>query len=203
MDSPTLYDVLLDARDRGLLGPGPVEDHIAHAEAFAAALGREPRRVVDLGSGAGVPGLVLAVCWPSAEVTLLDAAARRVAFLERAIVRLEIGGRVRAEHARAEVLGRSPNWRAQFDVAVARAFGPPPVVAECAAPLLEPGGRLIVSEPPENGNGRWPTDGVALLGLEVERTIDTAPHRVVLRQAAMCPDRFPRRPGVPRRRPLF
>ena len=199
-----LIAVLEEARDRfGFLGPGPVVDHVTHAEAYASALDEVPDRVVDLGSGAGLPGLVLARVWVASTIALVDAEARRVDFLRRAIERLGLGDRVTAQHARAEDLGRAEGWRGQHDAVVARSFGPPAVVAECASPLLRVGGALVVSEPPEPDPGRWPPDALRRLGLTGPTVTTTEPRLAVLRQAEPCPERFPRRAGVPERRPLF
>ena len=93
--------------------------------------------------------------------------------------------------------------RAAFDLVVARSFGPPAVVAECAAPFLRVGGRLAVSEPP-TGEDRWPPAPLAELGLEATERRDVGgAHVQLLRQTAPCPDRYPRRTGVPTKRPLF
>lgn len=204
--SSSLIEVLLEARRQGFLGPGPVEDHLRHSLGFLGAGGqREPGLVVDLGSGGGVPGLVLALAWTGSRVVLLDASERRAGFLVGAAAQLGLAApRVEVIRERAEVIGRQGCWRSTADLVVARSFGPPAVVAECAAPLLAAGGRLIVSEPPEGGQGRWPQAGLEALGL-----VAGPPERQkgsgyrVLTQRERCPDRFPRRSGVPAKRPLF
>ena len=181
-----------------------MEDHVEHSRGFADALpGAMPRRCLDLGSGGGVPGLVLADLWPDSEWVLLDGQGRRVTFLQESIERLALGSRVTAVHARAEDAGRDPGFRASFDLVTARSFGAPAVVAECAAPLLRVGGRLVVSEPPDSTGERWETPELSRLGLQVERVVTPASTFAVLEQAEVCPSRFPRRPGVPERRPLF
>ncbi len=149
--SPPLLEVLERARRLGVLGPGPVLDHVSHAEGFIAALEDlgEGSLLIDLGSGGGVPGLVIAEARPDLRVVLLDSLERRVALLAEAIVAMNWEGRVVTELARAEDTGRSPQWRAQADVVTARSFGPPATVAECAAPLLQINGVLVESEPPE------------------------------------------------------
>lgn len=204
-DLGPLARVLRDQRARDLLGPDPVEAQIAHSRGFATALGPPvPRRVVDLGSGGGLPGLVLAVAaWPASQVALVDASQRRCTYLELVVQQLDLAPRVTVQWARAEELGRDPAWRAVADVVVARSFGPPAAVAECAAPLLAVGGRLVVSEPPDPGD-RWPAAGLALLGLEHRAWEGTAgPLYAVLNQVLPCPDAYPRRVGIPARRPLF
>ena len=214
---PTLlYEILADAREAGFLGPGDIEPQIRHARGFAAigrrlaAPGPPTPRLVDLGSGGGLPGLVVAVSWPEATVDLLEAGARRAAFLEQATSRLGLGARVRVLHERAEVCGRQAGFRGGYDGALARSFGRPAVVAECAAPLLEVGGWLVVSEPPHGGEpadadgaSRWPAEPLARLGLEPGETVSEEFEYRILRQVAACPERFPRRNGVPAKKPLF
>ena len=205
MHVATLVEVFEYARQVGLLGPGPVDGHVEHAKGFAEVVGdEEPARVLDLGSGAGVPGLVLAHVWPEAEVVLLDSGERRARFLEEAVERLGLAPRVGVLWARAEEAGREQRWRGWAEVVVARSFGPPAVTAECAAPLLTVGGSVVISEPPEEGGGRWPAEGLAALGLRPGGGAVGAGRRFQrLRQEEPCPPRYPRRPGIPAKRPLF
>lgn len=189
------------ARSLGLLGPGPVEDHLAHAAGFTAALAGVTGRVIDLGSGGGVPGLPIAVDRPDLELVLVDSSARRGDLLESAVARLGLQDRVRVVVGRAEVVGRG-ELRGTADAVVARGFGPPPATAECAAPLLRLGGRLVVSEPPE-GPPRWPATGIAPLGLVTVGPPGGTPRLQILELHAPCPDEYPRRDGVPAKRPLF
>ncbi len=195
-----LVEQLQRARTLGFLGPAEVEHHIEHAAGFLQALRDVTGRVIDLGSGAGVPGLVVATERPDLELVLLDAMAKRCAFLETAVVALGLD-RVRVVCERAEVVGRSP-LRGTAAAVVARGFGPPAVTAECAAPLLEVGGRLVVSEPPDE-LPRWPVEPLAALGLHPEPPVPGEPAMQVLIQVGPCPDRYPRRDGMPSKRPLF
>lgn len=200
-----LLGVLRRAKSEGLLGQGPVEDHIAHARGMIAAIPEQAESFVDLGSGGGVPGLVIALDRPALSGALLDGSTRRGIFLSTAVNALGFAGRIQVLADRAEKVGRSVKWRGQIDVVVARSFGPPAVVAECAAPLLTIGGTLIVSDPPSEqpGGTRWPTEGLAVFGLRVvERHMGT-PAYTVLEQVEASPDRFPRRVGIPAKRPLF
>ena len=199
----TLREVLEEARGYGFLGPGPVDTHIAHAEGFAAAFAdMVPGRVVDLGSGGGVPGLVLAARWPACEFVLVDANERRTAFLADAVVRLDVASRVTVVRERAEVVGRDPRHRAAYDAVVARGFGPPAVTAECAAPLLSVGGRLVVSEPPDEVI-RWDATGLEALGMVLGPVVTAGARFQVVMQGSLCPDRYPRRVGIPGKRPLW
>lgn len=204
-DRETLTTVLDRQRGRGVLGPDSAEVLCAHSLAFAPAAGIPPDRAVDLGSGGGVPGLVLAAgSWPDAEVVLLDSSQRRCTFLELCVADLGLAPRVRVHWARAEEAGRAEGLRGSVPVVTARSFGPPAVTAECAAPLLQVGGVLVVSDPPGGAGGRWDVPGLNLLGLELDG------HHLIdgfafsrLRQVRSCPDQYPRRPGRPARRPLF
>jgi 16S rRNA (guanine527-N7)-methyltransferase len=217
-----LHQILEDARAAGFLGPGPVDAHLRHAEGFVAICrqlwpdGRTPPVLLDLGSGGGLPGLVVATQLPTATLVLLDSQGRRTAFLADAVRRLGLGSRVTVLQDRAEAAGRAPGVRGRFDGVLARSFGRPAVVAECAAPLLKSGGWLVVSEPPGDAfegrsesssestpEIRWPAEPLHQLGLVPERLVHEEFDYQTLRQAEACPDKFPRRDGMPAKRPLF
>jgi 16S rRNA (guanine527-N7)-methyltransferase len=197
------------ARARGFLGPDDPQRHLDHAGAFAVAvesrLGPDgPSAFLDLGSGAGVPGLALAARWPSARALLVDAMRRRCEFARGVVDDLGWADRVEVRCERAEVLGREPGLREQFPVVVARSFGPPAVTAELAAGFLGIGGLLVVSEPPEAEDGRWDPGGLARLGLgPAERERHGGFAVVVITKREPLPERFPRRTGVPGKRPLW
>lgn len=198
-----LLRLLASSRALGFLGDTAIEDQIRHARRLAVGIGHTDR-VLDLGSGGGLPGLVVAADRLSATVVLLDGMVRRTTFLrEAARVINELGGHVEVVTERAEVAGRSPTLRGTFDFVVARSFGPPAVTAECGAPFLRRGGQLIVSEPPGGHSERWPAEGLRELGLRLVALEVEPIARVVLLAEEPCPDRFPRRVGVPTRRPVF
>lgn len=156
---------------------------------------------LDLGSGGGLPGLVLAALAPATRWVLLDAQHRRTGFLVDAVNRLGWVERVTVLCARAEVAGRGA-LRGELDLVVARGFGEPAVTAECGAPFLRPGGALVVAEPP-GAPDRWSSDGLAALGLRPDATFISPVAARRFRQEQPCPSRFPRRDGLPRKRPLF
>jgi len=218
------------AQELGFLGDPPLAQQVAHAWGFATALAatgldRDPGSFLDLGSGGGLPGLVLAVCWPGARGVLLDANQRRSAALQEVVVAAGWGDRIQVVLGRAEQAGHDPALRGTQEVVVARSFGPPAVVAECAAPFLEVGGWLVVSEPPAEPSlppgsspqadsepagvprvarpDRWPTESLAIVGLAPVRFQQGESGYQVLRQVALCPSRYPRREGVPSKRPLY
>ena len=205
----TLVEVLADAQRLGFLGPGPVADQLALAAglgmAFESVAGVPPALALDLGSGGGVPGLVLAERWPATRWVLLDSQERRTAFLAAAVRRLGLESRIVVVRERAEVAGHDPTWRGQFDLVVARSFGPPPVTAECGAPFLRLGGWLLVADPPDRAGAeaRWPADGIGLVGLVHGRGGSGPPAWTALRQTEPCPAPYPRRTGLPAKRPLY
>jgi len=202
-----LVEILEDAQTRGFLGPEPVVHHLDHSRALADAIGECTGNFLDLGSGAGVPGLVLALGWPDARGVLLDSQQRRCTFLEGAIERLGLADRVDVTCGRAEELARVPDLRGQFDLVVARSFGRPAVTAECAVGFLRGGGRLVVTEPPEGTSdpqSRWPEQAVAKLGFGPGASVrsgDTGAVMLVL--AGELDERWPRRIGRPVKSPLW
>jgi 16S rRNA (guanine527-N7)-methyltransferase len=211
VDDSRLIGVLERSRALGFLGPGSVRVHLDHADGFAAGIGIAPAQFLDLGSGGGVPGLVLAHRWRESRAVLLDARERRCGFLREAVRALDLGGRVVVLWARAEDAGHRDYLRGAFDLVVARGFGPPAVTAECAAPFLRVGGTLAVSEPPvdDEADGpfpksdRWAPAGLARLGLAVGRAWTDGYRYQALEQVEPCPARYARNPGIPAKRPLF
>jgi 16S rRNA (guanine527-N7)-methyltransferase len=203
-----LRPVLEDAREAGFLGPGPIEAHLDHSEGFAvateSALGRPPASFVDLGTGGGVPGLVLALRWNAARGVFVDSGQRRSAFLLEATARIGVEDRVEVVAGRAEALGRDAISREKFEVATARSFAGPAVTAEIAAGLVAVGGVLVVSEPPEPDPERWPAPRLLEIGFgPADAVLHGGAHYVVLAKVAASPDRFPRAVGRPGKRPLW
>jgi 16S rRNA (guanine527-N7)-methyltransferase len=241
---------LCRAQELGFLGPETLDVQVSHsldlascAMAAMSTLGaclpgthhKEPL-FLDLGSGGGLPGLLVAESWPECEGVLLDANRRKAVFLEEAVVSCGFGERISVTCSRAEVAGRDDQMRASFDLVVARSFAAPPVAAECAAPFLRVGGIFIVAEPPPSqlapeagapgdtnvaiASGeppwpqadppldrsdptRWPAQSLAKLGLVPlglwRRTFGFE----VLRQEHPCPETYPRREGIPAKRPIY
>jgi 16S rRNA (guanine527-N7)-methyltransferase len=139
-----LISVLERSRALGFLGPGPVEPHVAHARRFEAPLPLSGR-VLDLGSGGGVPGLVIAHDRTDLRVVLLDARQGRVDALIRGIGRLGLAGRCSAVCGQAEAIARKPDFGDAFDAVVARLFGPLPETVAVGLPFVKVGGLVVVS----------------------------------------------------------
>ena len=134
-----------------MLGRRSIAEVIDHASAFVQALADVTGTVVDLGSGGGVPGLVIARARLDLRLLLVDRRSARTDHLTRLVRRLELGDRVTVVNADVGELEISP----PADAAVARGFGSPAVTLQAAARLVRPGGLIVVSEPPEDHAGRW------------------------------------------------
>ena len=175
-------------------------------------LGRA-RRIADLGAGAGFPGLVLAIALPRAQVDLIESAGRKTAVIDRLIQAAELDN-ARSITTRVEDFARLPTaaggGRGAYDVVTARAVGPLAVLVEYAAPLLRDGGLLVAwkgaRDVSEEASGAAAAEKV---GLAVEEVLPVQPypasenrHLHVFRKISPTPDRFPRRAGMARKRPL-
>lgn len=164
------------------------------------------RKLVDVGSGGGLPGLPLKIKVPALEVTLVEADGRKAAFLTDACARLGLSG-VRVVGRRAEDAARDATMREAFDVAVARALAPMPVLVELCLPFVRTGGRLLAQKTRDEDLGPA-ARAIELLGGAPAR-VDPAPSRaraagvvVVVEKVGSTPDAYPRRAGLPARRPL-
>jgi len=159
-------------------------------------------RVIDIGSGGGLPAIPLAVAMPQVHFTLLEANARKCAFLEQVAAALTLTN-VAVAAGRAEELGRQPALREQFDRAISRAAAPPAVLLELALPFVRPGGDLIAQVSPVDPQLLEPA--ARLLGggsPRLERPGDGAATLLVVPKLGPTPPGFPRRTGVPNRKPL-
>jgi 16S rRNA (guanine527-N7)-methyltransferase len=206
MRTEVLLEILSEAQSLGFLGPGDPASHISHALGFAdAALteGPAPGRFADLGTGGGVPGLVLAEHWPTAEVAFIESSVRRSRALAAWVETLDLGDRARVLEGRAEDWARNPEYRESFDLVTARSFARPAITAEIGCGLVRVGGRLVVSDPP-TGVARWPEPALADLGFAPAVAVEArGAHYSCLRKVAAAGDGVPRRSGKPAKRPLW
>jgi 16S rRNA (guanine527-N7)-methyltransferase len=209
----TLEQAYAEAVRLGFLGPRELERlwerHLD--DAFGLAAIRRPRpgeRWADLGSGAGLPGLPLAIAHRSTSFTLIDSQQRRVDWVTSTAAKLRLTN-LTVVHARLEDYGRGPA-RESFDVAMARALGALPVVAELGLPLLKVGGRLLVPR------GQADADELEQVAVACDQVggrldgvfpnpsspIDRVGFVAIMAKIAATSPRFPRRSGVPARSPL-
>ncbi len=156
---PELIETLREAQRFGFFGDRPIAEAVTHAQEYVAAIGSlsPGARVLDLGSGGGLPGLVLADAYPEAAIVLLDRRQKRTDFLERAVRRLgdehvEVWCRDADDVVREVQEGAVP----PFDIVTARGFGPPAVTLRTAVSCVARNGMVIISEPPQGD--RWPPE---------------------------------------------
>lgn len=160
----TVADVLADAQRLGTLGSQPVDEVIAHSRLFLPALVGLSGRVIDIGTGAGVPGLVLAEARHDLEFVLVDRREARADALRRAVAALGWTNRVRVVCADTADLGRDPEYSGTCVAVVSRGFGPPVTTLTEGRRFLTMGGVLVVSEPPVTDPDRWPLATLESLG---------------------------------------
>lgn len=206
-------DLLLDANARlnltRIVEPADVARlHLLDALSALPILDAlQPAHAIDIGSGGGVPGLVLALARPGVTWTLVDSVGKKADALRGFVEALAID-HVSIVAERAEILGRDARHREIHDIATARACAALPVLAEYALPLVRPGGTVIswkgaISDAELDAGrtaahtlgGRTAVRETGIVALEHHRL-------VLLEKVAETPSRFPRRPGEPARRPL-
>jgi 16S rRNA (guanine527-N7)-methyltransferase len=187
--------------------------HLGESLAFGAVLAQRGllpagARVIDIGSGAGLPGIPLKIAWPSIRLSLLEAAAKKCRFLERAARELALDG-VDVLQGRAEDFAHHTAQRAAYDLAIGRAVAPLPVLLEYALPFLRLGGCLAAMKG-SRAQREIAASGAALeaLGGRLDAALDLYPPDglrqtiVLISKPAPTPERYPRRAGVPAKRPL-
>ena len=172
-------------------------------------LGSVKRKIMDLGTGAGFPGIPLAIAFPNLELVLADSLNKRILFIEEECGKLGIGN-VTAIHGRAEDLARKPEYREKFDFCVSRAVANLSTLSEYCLPFVKEGGYFI---PYKSGEIRQEADNartaLKLLGGTMEEEIrfslpEEEGERTLLkiRKTGLTPKKFPRKAGLPSKEPL-
>lgn len=169
---------------------------------------RDAKSLIDIGSGAGFPGLPLKIMRPDLRVTLLEATGKKVAFLNHIISTLDLSN-ILAIHARAEDLGRDPGHRERYDAAVARAVAELATLAEYTLPFVRVGGIFVAQKGVQVDDELAHADhALSTLGGRLRETIlvnlpGLEPrHLVVIEKTAQTPREYPRRAGLPEKKPL-
>jgi 16S rRNA (guanine527-N7)-methyltransferase len=186
-----------------------VDRHFLDSLTVLLALPAGARTAIDVGSGAGFPGMALKFVRPELEVTLLDATGKKARWLDQTARALGVSG-VRAIAERAESLARSPEHRERYDVAVARAVAPLAVLYELCLPFVRIGGSFVAQKSAAGADTEVPAAERALVALggalravrEVRH--DALPNRVLVEaeKVRATPAEYPRRPGQPGKKPL-
>ncbi len=185
-------------------------DSLVVVPLIRARLAKARGRLVDVGAGAGFPGLPLAIAMPALDVTLLEATGKKVQFVNHAIELLGIDN-ARAVHGRAEELAHIPELREQAEFAAARAVGRVVVLCELALPFVAVGGSVLLWKTPAAAAAELAEarGALAALGGTIDEVVDVSVPGllegrvcIVLRKVARTPPAYPRRSGVPQHKPL-
>jgi len=204
----SLQEVLEAASAAGFVTSAAAVGGVEHSTGFLRQNAGQPPILladcdlgIDIGSGGGLPGLILAGLTGGTWV-LVERAARKCTFLDWAVGELGLRDRVDVVCGDVVDVARG-NLRGRAALVTARGFGSPPTTAECGAPLLSAGGRLVVSEPP-SGTSRWSVEALEQLDLRDEGAWHTgSAHYRALVSGGSCPERFPRRNSRQAADPLF
>ncbi|MGF7186445.1 16S rRNA (guanine527-N7)-methyltransferase [Desulfitispora alkaliphila] len=167
------------------------------------------KRMVDIGTGAGFPGLPLKICYPELDALLVDSLAKRIGFLEHIYSELKLDN-IQAIHARAEDLGKNGDHREKYDVVVSRAVAPLPILLEYSLPLVAIGGSFISYKGPELDNElEHSKNALTVLGGKVANIYRhnlplSGNNRVLveIKKEIPTPTKYPRKSGIPSKRPL-
>jgi 16S rRNA (guanine527-N7)-methyltransferase len=184
---------------------GPADELVEDSLVLLDHLG-QAHRVVDVGSGGGLPGLPLKIARPDLNMTLVEADQNKAAFLVQACAKLGLTD-VEVIARRAEEAGHEPRLRESFDLAVARALAPTPVLVELCLPLVRVGGRLLAQKTDKEETAAAER-AIGLLGGSLEAIVpapSTARRSgtvMIVAKVRPTPSAYPRRPGVPARKPL-
>jgi 16S rRNA (guanine527-N7)-methyltransferase len=171
--------------------------------------GGQPLRVIDVGTGAGFPGVPLKIVCPAIQLTLVEATSKKVSFCEHLVQTLKLSA-VTVVNARAEEVGQRPEHRERYDWALARAVAEMPTLAEYLLPLVKRGGRALAQKGKDAlAETYGASRAIQKLGGELEQILEVElpgiaepRYLVVLKKIAATPPRYPRRPGVPVKTPL-
>lgn len=163
--------------------------------------------VADVGSGAGFPGIPMAITVPGLNFTLMDSARKRTDFLQDCCGRLGISAKVIQE--RAETVGQHLQHREQYDFVISRAVAALPVLSELCLPLVRVGGAFASMKGPKAPEEiQAATGAITLLGGSISRVIDyflpggDKRSLVIIEKTSPTPSKYPRKPGTPEKRPL-
>ena len=167
------------------------------------------KSVIDVGTGAGFPGMVLKIIFPELNITLFDSLQKRLNFLEEVISVLELKG-ISTYHGRAEEAGHIASMREQFDICVSRAVANLPVLCELCLPFVKQGGTFVAYKSDKGSSEvEASTHALSVLNASVvkedEFTLsdsDMVRDLVIISKDGSCPKTYPRKPGTPSKKPL-
>ncbi len=204
-DDERLVRYLKAAQTRGFVGKANLENHLRHSKAFNEAIDALSQgpilRIGDIGSGGGIPGIMIAQYRQNVEVTLIESSRRRANFLLESGKILDLA--VVVVHSSAESLGVNSKYRESFDIVTSRLFGPLSVTLECSSPLVKVGGMIVVSSKSTHEglqNEYW----LGELGLAIPKRISIESNFFDgYLKVTKCKQEYPRDSSITRKKLLF
>lgn len=197
-------------RDSQELATQVVGDALAPLADNPAGLDEEgPEELLDVGTGPGIPGIIYAIYWPNCDVTLLESNKKRLEFLHEVIEALDLQN-VQVLEGRAEVHAHALQWRERFDMVTSRALAPLPIALELCLPYLALDGWMLTykgASPQDDVKDAEFALGKLGAGKAIVKPYTAGPgagkcHAVWIPKVGLTPDRYPRREGIPAKRPL-
>ena len=168
------------------------------------------RKIIDVGSGCGFPGLAVAIALPAAKMTFIEATRKKTEALKMISNQLGLSSRISIKNERVEVTGQNPIFRNKYDIAMARAVATDSVIAEYLVPLINSSGEAILFK------GRWEeldqqklNKALKILRAQIKSTSSIQlpfnrgiRHQIRIKAIEPCPNKYPRNIGLPKRKPL-
>lgn len=190
--------------------PGIIYKHFLDCFYYLSYAGaRAEQRILDLGTGAGLPGIPLKILYPQAQVYLVDSLQKRLHFLQEVIQKLQLTN-IHLVHGRAEDLGKDPQYREKFDLVLSRAVAALPVLSEYCLPLVKVGGQFAAAKGPKAQEELAQAQkAIDLLGGKVQKIheyqlpyINEGRSIIIIEKVQATPKNYPRKAGIPAKRPL-
>lgn len=165
--------------------------------------------LLDLGSGAGFPGIPIAIAYPNLNITLLDSLEKRTTFLTESAAELDLSEKVNAIHGRAEEIARNTDYREAYDICVSRAVAKTNILSEYTLPFVKTGGYFIAYKSDTSEEISEAQNAIDILGGKIEKELsftlpdtDISRKLILIKKIKSTPDKYPRRPGKPQKKPL-
>lgn len=168
----------------------------------------ENQQMIDVGTGAGFPGIPISIVNESQDITLLDSLNKRILFLDDVIDKINLNN-IKTIHSRVEDFGKNKNQREKYDIATSRAVAPLNVLLEYLLPLVKVGGKCICMKGSNIEEIENSKNALKILGGEIEKIekinlpdSDNERNIIIVKKIKSTPEKYPRKPGVPTKEPL-
>ena len=182
--------------------------HLIDSLSVLKVVPENTKNIIDIGTGAGFPGLPIKIAMPKLNVTLLDSSKKKVKFLTETIKELELEN-IKARDERAEDLARDRNFREKYDIAISRAVALLPTLVEYTLPFVKVGGIFIAQKSKNEDEIKSAENAIKILGGKIKEIIPIQigdlPERslIIIEKISRTPLEFPRKPGIASKEPIL